>query len=578
MAHRLLWIGSVGPYLFDTDSVYSGEDGHVLKDVNRRGIATDEVDPYTDYHELEYLPKGAIEEIIGELPDVSNIITLINESEEGIVIEGDNIQLNEDTEIEGSFTIVGNAIVSGQIGSDNWGEHAGCQLNLVYGGMRFGGFTAPGFEVLSTGDIALASGNKILFDGINGSDYIHLNSGHIEFVIGGTSRMVLTSAGNLDLDRNSAAVAASTNMLRVGFDTISAGGAYNLIGILSALVVHAQSLTSVKGFSASIQANTTGGTVGFSAYTCVNTGDGDLSAFKADTIAATGDGDVHGFLITDTLVTSGAGTVYAIKSEAVEDSYLAGDLCFLAGEGISLNAVTKTQTIAGDAGGTNFDVPTGDNFDFKVNSVSVVDIDSGGLNITTAGKTVDMTQTGYAFPGGSTQAINISWSGPSSVSAYANIFGVSIDINTSAYECNTAYGIYSRIYANVDNVAKAIYAASRNYHATKQAYGVETYVYANGNAYGIRIGTTVSVSGSAIGLYIADSITAGSIGYAIYSAAAEASYLAGDLHLASGKMLALDGLTGNVRFVWNAGASQIDVFVGGNLAGHINEADGFVND
>lgn len=50
------------------------------------------------------------------------------------------------------------------------------------------------------------------------------------------------------------------------------------------------------------------------------------------------------------------------------------------------------------------------------------------------------------------------------------------------------------------------------------------------------------------------------------------------LYLDSGKVMYMDGVTGNVRMFYNAGAGTIDFYINGNKVGHIDEATGFVND
>jgi len=86
-------------------------------------------------------------------------------------------------------------------------------------------------------------------------------------------------------------------------------------------------------------------------------------------------------------------------------------------------------------------------------------------------------------------------------------------------------------------------------------------------------------AGPVYGLYIADNLSttgAGSV-YPIYSLATELSLFSGDVAIAAAKKLVLDGETGNVHLVWNNGDSRLEFYIGGNLAGYVNEATGFVN-
>jgi len=190
------------------------------------------------------------------------------------------------------------------------------------------------------------------------------------------SRMWLTPEGNLKLYRGGYDVVASGSIFEIQHMSITAGGNFSIRGINVVLTLNAKSLRTVSYIAVSGNTDTTVSTIGLS-IGFSNKGDGYSSGIMIGTIAASGDGDVQGLYITNNLSTTGAGTVYAIKSIATEDSYFAGDICFTAGKGISLNALTKTQTIIGDAGGITFKVPAGDNFDFKVNNVSVLQIAAG---------------------------------------------------------------------------------------------------------------------------------------------------------------------------------------------------------
>jgi len=54
-------------------------------------------------------------------------------------------------------------------------------------------------------------------------------------------------------------------------------------------------------------------------------------------------------------------------------------------------------------------------------------------------------------------------------------------------------------------------------------------------------------------------------------------YDADEVFLESTMKLTFDGQGGNVRMVWNNGDSRLEFYIGGNLAGYVNEATGFVN-
>ena len=86
------------------------------------------------------------------------VIAAVNISLEGIKIEGDNIQLTGDTQVTGTFTLNGDAIVSGAIESDNWGASAGGQLDLANGTLKFGGSSSPDFSVDAAGALTSVSG------------------------------------------------------------------------------------------------------------------------------------------------------------------------------------------------------------------------------------------------------------------------------------------------------------------------------------------------------------------------------------------------------------------------------------
>jgi len=101
----------------------------------------------------------------------------------------------------------------------------------------------------------------------------------------------------------------------------------------------------------------------------------------------------------------------------------------------------------------------------------------------------------------------------------------------------------------------------------------------NYNAHGLWIRRVVNTgTGKAAGIYISDDLAStGGTAYPICSLATELSLFSGDLAIVAAKNLILDGETGNVRLVWNNGDSRLEFYIGGNLAGYVNEATGFVN-
>ena len=329
----------------------------------------------------------------------------------GDIVYSGEITFNNAVAIDGDLSITaGSKLIFDGAGGDDYLTYASAQIQTHVGGTKVGGWnslglfvevtknvglmgnwvylTAPGvaqmdfytFKILRAGvnnnGLYLVAGNRISFDAAGAQNIVGDAGGitfkvptgdEFEFQINSVAKMLLTSVGSLYINRSNVAYTASNPMLDVYYNGLSAGGAYNLVGIQSQLAVSAQSLTSAKGFATSTQANTTGDTIGFSANTCINTGDGDISAFKADVIAATGDGDVHGFLITDTLSTSGAGTVYAIKSLATELSLFSGDLAIAAAKSLVLDGETGNVRFVWNAGANQIDVFVGGNLAGHIN-------------------------------------------------------------------------------------------------------------------------------------------------------------------------------------------------------------------
>ncbi len=99
-----------------------------------------------------------VDEVLFVVVGTNNVVATINASSEGIDIEGSKILLDGDVTVTEDFTLLGDAIVSGAIESDDWGAAAGGQLDLANGTLKFGGSDDPLFSVDSSGALTSESG------------------------------------------------------------------------------------------------------------------------------------------------------------------------------------------------------------------------------------------------------------------------------------------------------------------------------------------------------------------------------------------------------------------------------------
>jgi len=217
--------------------------------------------------------------------------------------------------------------VSNAAGSSGnvYGIYISNSLSSAGGGSVYAFYSAATEESYFAGDIALASGKKLILDGSGGDSYLYYNSTYLGFYEDGLEVFTL---GN---GEHQVAVTVRKAAHKFGL-SVYGQGAVNFSDDTILLDVRAQPVASdrtdnVTGLSGYVDTGITytiGVGTGVLGAIFLNSAS-DCASIKVGTTYNAGTGDAIGLYIANSITALG-GTGYAIFSASTEASYFAGDL------------------------------------------------------------------------------------------------------------------------------------------------------------------------------------------------------------------------------------------------------------